>query len=797
MPIAPHVLSLGWSHYQAGNPAQAEQVFRQALDLDPDNADVWCLLGIVCRAQGHHAAAVASYREALKRRPDFVEGLNNLGNVLVDQGQFEEAADCYRQVLRLRPDYAQAHNNLGVAYRFQGKFADAAACYREALRLKPDYTDACNNLGDALKALGQLHEAAGHYERALRLNPNYAEAHNNLGTALVKLGRFDEAIAHHQRALELKPRFADAWNNLANAYLAQRKPQEAVSSYREALRIRPDYAEALSNLGIALAELREFDEALACYREALRLKPDYPEAYTNMGNVFQELGRLDEALAHYEKALRLKPDYAEAYDNRAQAEMAGGNLAGARAGFESALRLKADYAEAHLGRAFTLLLQGDFEAGWAEYEWRWKCKEFTPFAFQQPVWDGSPLAGRTILLHAEQGLGDTLQFIRYAALVKERGGRVLVACQKPLLPILKGCPGVDQWVPYDAPLPDFDVYAPLLSLPRLFGTSLASIPAAVPYVFADAELIERWGRELDRYTALKVGVAWQGNPRYSGDRKRSFPLEKLAPVATLPNVQLFSLQKGPGAEQIAGVADQFSVIDLGSQLDEKSGPFMDTGAVMKNLDLVISADTAIGHLAGALGVPLWLALPFVAEWRWLLGRKDSPWYPTVRLFRQSRPGDWDAVFKHMAQELKKQPAPCRARPITVAIAPGELVDKITILEIKSARVKDEAKLANIRNELAALVAARDRALQASKELADVIAELKAVNEQLWQVEDDLRSCERAKAFGAVFIDLARQVYRLNDRRAALKRRINETLHSEFIEEKEYSAAVKPRGRPAP
>src|SRR5438132_456876 len=695
MPIAPHVLSLGWSHYQAGNPAQAEQVFRQALDLDPDNADVWCLLGIVCRAQGHHAAAVQSYREALKRKPDFVEGLNNLGNVLVDQGQFEEAADCYRQVLRLRPDYAQAHNNLGVAYRFQGKFADAAACYREALR------------------------------------------------------------------------------------------------------IRPDYAEALSNLGIALAELREFDEALACYREALRLKPDYPEAYTNMGNVFQELGRLDEALAHYEKALRLKPDYAEAHDNRAQAEMAGGNLAGARAGFESALRLKADYAEAHLGRAFTLLLQGDFEAGWAEYEWRWKCKEFTPFAFQQPVWDGSPLAGRTILLHAEQGLGDTLQFIRYAALVKERGGRVLVACQKPLLPILKGCPGVDQWIPYDAPLPDFDVYAPLLSLPRIFGTNLASIPAAVPYVFADAELIERWGRELERYPGLKVGVAWQGNPRYSGDRKRSFPLEKLAPVARLPNVQLFSLQKGPGAEQIGGVADQFAVVDLGSQLDEKSGPFMDTGAVMKNLDLVISADTAIGHLAGALGVPLWLALPFVAEWRWLLGRKDSPWYPTVRLFRQSRPGDWDAVFKHMAQELKKQPAPCRARPITVVIAPGELVDKITILEIKSARVKDEAKLANIRNELAALVAARDRALQASKELADVIAELKAVNEQLWQVEDDLRSCERAKAFGAVFIDLARQVYRLNDRRAALKRRINEMLHSDFIEEKEYSAAVKPRGRPAP
>jgi len=779
-------LAHGWSLYQAGAAAQAEQVFRQALQESPDNADGWCILGIICRSQGHSADAVASYREALRLRPNFLESYNNLGNALVDLGKYAEAVECYRKALQLNPDYPQAHNNLGAALRHQGKFEEAAACYRRAIELSPAYADAHNNLGDAYKALGKLAEAESSYRLAIHLRPNHAEAYNNLGAVLVRLERYDEAIAQHQYALQLRPNFADAYNNLANAYLSQRRLEEAVTTYREALRIKPDYAEAYANLGIALASLNRYDEALSCYEEALRLKADYAEAHANMGNVLQEMGHPEEALRHYHQALEIKPDYAEAYDNQAQAKVQQQKMDEARGDFEQALSLRADYAEAHMGRALIWLAQGDYERGLPEYEWRFKTKAMTPFTFEQPVWDGAPLNGRTILVHAEQGLGDTLQFIRYAALVKERGGKVIVACQKPLVKILAGCPGIDQLVPYETPLPKFDVYAPLLSLPRIFGTTVKTIPAAVPYIFANPGLIAHWQQELSRYTACKIGIAWQGNPSYPADRRRSFPLQQLAVVARVTGVQLFSLQKTHGLDQLAEVAGEFSVIDLGSKLDEASGPFMDTAPVMKNLDLVISADTSLAHLAGALGVTAWLPLAFSPEWRWLLEREDSPWYPSVRLFRQPRPGDWESVFARMAQELSNRLPRRKARPITVEMAPGELLDRISILEIKATRINDEAKLANVRRELAVLQAARDRSLEPSPEIIELSAQLRSANELLWQVEDDLRGCEQVQDFGPRFVELARSVYQHNDRRAALKRRLNEMLESDFADEKDYT-----------
>src|SRR5262249_39924272 len=297
----------------------------------------------------------------------------------------------------------------------------------------------------------------------------------------------------------------------------QKKPAEAAAAYREALRINPEYAEAYSNLGIALAEGQGWEEALACYDSALRLRPDYPEALTNKGNVLVECGRPDEALACYDRALAVKPDYPEAYDNLAQAFMALGRLDDAVPCFDKALALRPDSADSHMGRALAWLVQGDYQRGWPEYEWRWKTRLFTP-PYAQPEWDGSPLRGRTILLHAEQGLGDTLQFVRYARLVKARGGTVVLVCQKALLPLLATCPGIDWLVGQGAPLPPFDVQAPLLSLPRIFGTTLATVPADVPYLSADPALVQRWRQELAGAPGLKVGVAWQGNPQFPGDR---------------------------------------------------------------------------------------------------------------------------------------------------------------------------------------------------------------------------------------------------------------------------------------
>jgi hypothetical protein len=454
---------------------------------------------------------------------------------------------------------------------------------------------------------------------------------------------------------------------------------------------------------------------------------------------------------------------------------------------EQSLNINPDHFEPHLLRSLIWLTLGDFERGWRDYEYRWYYRTVSKPPGTQPQWDGSPLKEQVILLWAEQGFGDAIHFIRYASLVKQQGSKVVVRCPAKLTRLLSSCPGIDQLVPHnDAPLPAYEVHAPLMSLPRILGTAMQTIPANVPYLFADNDLVEQWRRDLSNLNGFRVGIAWQGDPSYRGDRDRSIPLRHFAPLGRVAGVRLISLQKGPGVEQLREVSGLFPVIDLGPWLDESAGAFMDTAAVMKNLDLVITSDTAVAHLAGAMGVPVWLALTFAPEWRWLLEREDSPWYPSMRLFRQAQRGDWEGVFARIADELRRRIGAAESEEVRIPIAPGELIDKITILEIKTERIRDSAKLANVRTELAELAAVRERCLPSSAELARLTSALKAVNEALWQVEDELRECERARDFGPRFIQLARSVYQQNDRRAALKRQINEQLGSRLIEEKSYA-----------
>jgi predicted O-linked N-acetylglucosamine transferase (SPINDLY family) len=441
-----------------------------------------------------------------------------------------------------------------------------------------------------------------------------------------------------------------AYNQQGIKLIEQGKLDDAVDSFRQAVNVWPENMEALNNLGAALKRQERFDEAITCYQRALSIKPDFAEARGNLGNVLRFLGRPDEAAESFRLALRLRPNSAEMQNNLANALKDQGSVNEALAGFERALELDPNYVEGRLDRAVTWLLAGDLENGWTEFEWRWQYKDFPPRPFHQPRWDGAPLEGRTILLHAEQGLGDTIQFIRYATLVKERGGTVIVECQRPLHRLLRGCAGVDELIGQGDTLPAFDTHCPLVSLPHVFGISMTTIPAKVPYLFADPALTEHWRRELSGIKGFKVGICWQGNPRHAWDRFRSIPLTEFAPLAGLEGVQLFSLQKGPGAEQIQQAT--FSVTDLSSCLDTTSGPFMDTAAVMKNLELIIAADTSVVHLAGALGVPVWIALHSVPDWRWMLEREDSPWYPTARLFRQTGRGDWREVFARITAELE-------------------------------------------------------------------------------------------------------------------------------------------------
>jgi tetratricopeptide (TPR) repeat protein len=717
-----------------------------------------------------------------------VRTCNLQGIALAQQGRLDDAAAWFRHALTIDPNASAAHNNLGNILSMQGKFADAVACYRAALRSVPNDARTWNNLSNSLRQLNDLDEAIDTARRALSLDANFADAHTNLGIALEAKGdaELQNALFHCERAVQIRPELPEAQNNLGLIYRRLNRLDDAIACCREALRLRPDFAEAYNNLGTALLRQDNWEEAADCFRSALRLRPDLVMARVNLATYFWRQDRLEEGIAHCTEALRQKPDLAAARNIIGAILLKQGEFAEARTHFDEAIRLDPEFAEAHSNLAMVLLPLGEFERGWRAYEWRWKRTDFVTRPFEMPIWDGSPVAGKTVLLHAEQGLGDTLQFIRYVPVVKKLGATVVCACPKPLLPLLSRCAGIDKLMSQEEPAPKFDVHAPLLSLPGILGTTLSTIPADVPYLFADEKLVEKWRRELAVFPGFKVGIAWKGNSKHAMDRHRSMPLMQFAPLA-LDGVHLLSMQKGEGTEQLAGTAGRFAVTDLSPRLDVNTGAFMDTAAVMKNLDLVITTDTAIAHLAGGLGVPVWVALPFVPDWRWLLDREDSPWYPTMRLFRQTVAGNWEDVFARMSAELEKL---ARARPsslsILIEVAPGELIDKITILEIKRERITDAAKLTNVQTELDILSAGRDRALKKSPELDALTAELKKTNATLWDVEDEIRLCEKAQDFGPRFIELARSVYRHNDHRSVVKRQINELLGSKLIEEKSYA-----------
>jgi hypothetical protein len=461
---------------------------------------------------------------------------------------------------------------------------------------------------------------------------------NNLGTAVWQQGRVREAEDFYRQALSDAPDDFGVLNNLGNALWEQSRPGEAVVFYRRALQIQPDSAETQMNYGVALSDLGEFDAAIEWLESSLRLQPDFPEALDNVGMTRARQGRWDEAMIWYERALAVRPDF----------------------------------PEAHRNRSFIWLTYGEYERGWPEYGWRLGCRNHRGLPVPRPQWTGEDLEGRTILLHAEQGLGDVLQFIRFACPVKRRGAGVIVACPETMLRLVARCPVVDAVQDWYAPIPDCELHSPLMSLPAVLGTTLASLPGEFPYLSADAATIGRWRPIVERSLAsayprdddhgsgrgriFRIGIAWQGNPGNRNDRWRSFPLSQFAHLAELPGVRLISLQKGPGTEQLADLAGRFPVAVLpgaGAGEDDRRD-FLDTAAIMDLVDLVIAPESAVAHLAGSLGVRAWVPLPVVTDWRWLLDRDDSPWYPTLTLFRQGPAGDWETVFRRMADRLRAE-----------------------------------------------------------------------------------------------------------------------------------------------
>jgi tetratricopeptide (TPR) repeat protein len=681
--------SLGVAMARQGKLAEAIPHFRNVLSLTPDSAQAHNNLGLILKDQGQPVEAERLFRQALHLNPGFSAAYNNLGLALKEQGKLDEALASLRQAIALDASTPEAHQNLGLVLRMQGRLIEAEASLRQTIQLRANYAEAHSTLGNVLREQGRLDEAEASCRQALRLSPNSGEAHNNLALVLQEQNKLDEALAHLQQALRCKPNSTEIYNNLGLLLQMQGKHDESRACYQRATQLTSDQAEEFLRSGRLLQEMRRFSEAEASLRQAIRLQPESAAAYTALGGLLQEAGNPDEAELQFRQALRLNPDHF-AYDNLGTALARQGKNPEARASFQQALTLRPDFigsiinagntyacegalaeaeqqlrralqldpksAEAHYSLAMVLLLQGDFERGWPEYEWRWLARGVRRVRpnFHQPLWDGSELAGRTILLHAEGGLGDSVQFIRYAALMKQRGGTVVFDSHPALVDLLRGCSGIDRIIPRGDALPDFDVHAPLMSLPFIFGTRLATIPATVPYLSVDPELAERWRREVAGLPGLKIGIGWQGSPQHYHDRVRSFPLACFEPLARLAGVHLIILQKHAGREQLPEFAARFPITDLGARLDETSGAYLDTPAVMQSLDLVITPDSSLAHIAGALGVPVWLALPHVPEWRWLLDRNDSPWYPTMRLFRQSQPGDWQGVFQRMAAEVADQ-----------------------------------------------------------------------------------------------------------------------------------------------
>jgi tetratricopeptide (TPR) repeat protein len=665
-----------------------------------------------------------------------------------------------------------------------GDFRTAEDGYRRVLQRNPRNDRAWGLLGALCFEQGRLTEALGCHRQQAELNPRDPQAHQLCGNTLVRLANYPEAEAAYRRALELQPGCVEALVNLGFALGELERLDEARECYERARGIAPAVPEIHHNLGNILREKSLFEEALSSYNEAIRLRPDYAKAFINKGIALISRGRLTEATACAKKAVELLPNFAEAHNTLAHALSVGGDIAGAAAAFDRAIELKPDYADAHWNRSLLELIRGDYERGWQGYEWRWQCKRATPLPpFVKPRWDGSDLSGRTLLLHAEQGLGDVLHFVRYAPLIQARGGRVIVQCQGGLMPLLSRTPGIDQLAAWGKPSPPHDVWLPMMSAPTIFKTTLDTIPADIPYLFPDPALVERWRRELAAVPGLRIGIAWQGSPRHPWDRHRSAPLAAFEPLAKIPGVQLISLQKGD--EQPSDQSAQFPLIPL-SEFTDRIGAFVDTAAILKNLDLVIAVDTAVVHLAGGLGVPVWVALHRTPDWRWLLDRPDTPWYPSMRLFRQKTFGEWGPVFDEIARELKNYAESRQRSPeLFVEVSAGELLDKLSILRLKSERIQDPEKLRNVHRELETLGKVRE-GLKPSAALEELERELFAVNASLWEIEDAIREHELRQDFSAAFVELARSVYRTNDRRAELKRRINELLQSRLVEEKSYA-----------
>jgi tetratricopeptide (TPR) repeat protein len=709
-------IARGLSHHQSRNLAEAEACYRGVLQLQPDHPDALHLLGVVAQQNGDYVQAERLIRLAIAQNPRAADYHNNLGNTFRLQGELKSAICSYRQAVALDPGHADALHSLANSLSDSGDFTEAEVYFLELLRLQPDHADALYNLGNTKLNQGEIAAAIDRYRQAIAMQPECAAYHYNLAHALQQLARHADAADEYQQTLRIAPDDFEATYNLGIVLHELKEFAQAADAFRRALALNPDLPEVMSNLAAALQGLDDYDAAAELLRRAIALNPNFaeahgnwgghlwrqgdlhgakksclraielnsnlPGAHGNLGHVLFDQGDYRGALDCYDQALALKPD-AVCAETRVAATAhrtwQRGDLLNA---FDACHRAGADFATAEYRRALATksncvellyyvgllhLLHGDFAAGWHNYEYRWQTKMLRTARrnFSQPQWLGQRIDGARILLHAEQGLGDTLQFIRYVPMVAALGAKVILEVPSELRRLAERAFGaMVQIVTRGNHLPNFEWHSPLMSLPLVFRTDLDSIPAPIPYLQAEPQLMREFAQHFaaSSTAGLRVGLVWSGSPRHTRDPQRSIPLAQLCALTEVPGVTFYSLQKGPAAKDLLDMPIDMNLVDLSGYLND----FADTAAALAHLDLLVTVDTAVAHLAGALGKPVWILLTHNPDWRWLLDREDSPWYSTARLFRQRSAGDWSSALERVHGELLRLVATSRTPPQNLA-----------------------------------------------------------------------------------------------------------------------------------
>ncbi len=632
------------------------------------------------RGQLDHARA--GYEQIVSQHSRHGAALHGLAMIALEDDLFEDAVKLAERAADALPEIAHVYNTLGRSYDAVGQKDKAMNAFQKAVTLKPDFAEAYHCMGVSLQSLQQYEAAIDQCRQAVTLNPQSAQAHATMAQCYHALGHASQAIDHYEQAVRLNPGFVQAHAELAQLYQAQNHLVNAVHSLEHVLTLVPDSAEVHTRIGMILRRLNRNGEARQHYLEAIRLQPEYAPAHNNLGNLLSQFSRYEDALHHYEQAIRvsdtcaenfnnlaatlihlnrleeavaqcqkaitLKPEYAEAHNTLASALMKLGRYTEATNAFNRTLTLSPDYAEAHSNLAMIHLVRRAFETGWQEYEWRLKCPAFTDrYSAPQPRWDGSPFPGKTLLVHWEQGMGDSIQFIRYLPRVKALGGTVLYQDRPPLHRLFSRYPGIDQWVSTtDANMPRFDMQASVMSLPYLLGTCEHNIPSTSVYLQAEVNKINNMHAHI-RPHAFNVGLVWAGSKAHKNNMNRSCDPALFQTLAQCPGIALYGLQKTEDTPVIPESLKACLVANLGEYFQD----FSDTAGAIAHMDLVVTVDTSVLHLACAMGKPTWALIPFTPDWRWMLDRTDSPWYPTLRLFRQAQPGQWQPVFDAITESL--------------------------------------------------------------------------------------------------------------------------------------------------